>query len=90
MKANAEIGRAIGWGRGNEQALARIPSIDAEELVSKGFTALVAQRWFEHYLNEVRRNPNNPSAWGRALLMRHAQRLLEAYERDQALENTGT
>lgn len=64
------------WGRGNAEARDRIGSLTRDELEQAGVTRQMAQSWRDFYVNEVVRNPNNPSARGRAELMQHAIELL--------------
>ena len=65
------------WGTGEEAALLRIGTLSLVELQSMGMTREMAQRWAEFYANELRLNPSNGSAAGRARLMRYAADLFE-------------
>jgi hypothetical protein len=65
------------WGTGDAEALARIDSLTREELQQAGVTRDMALQWRDFYENELARNPNNPSAAGRAELMQAAARLLK-------------
>ncbi len=51
-------------------------TLTREELEEAGVTLAMAQEWRGFYLNEMRRNPDNPSAAGRADLMQRAAELL--------------
>jgi acyl dehydratase len=64
------------WGTGNEAARTRIASLTREELQRAGVTREMAEAWRDFYRNEMLRNPNNPSAPGRADLMQRAIELL--------------
>ena len=68
MGLNA-FGKFIGWGTGNDAARARMQTITAQELRQGGLTVDMAVQWRDFYINEVARNPGNPSAAGRAELM---------------------
>ena len=72
----AEFGKLLGWGNGNEMARARMENLTVEELEAIGLQAEQAANWAIAYESVVRLTPNNPSAAGRADLMRHAARLL--------------
>ena len=65
------------WGTGSESARERISTITHNELVRNGVTLDMAREWVKFYVNETLRNPNNPSAQGRAELMQHVVKLLE-------------
>ena len=64
------------WGSGYDTARARISTITKDWLVEKGVSVEIAQEWLKFYVNEALRNPNNPSAQGRAELMQHVVKLL--------------
>jgi hypothetical protein len=64
------------WGTGDAEALARIDSLTREELQQAGVTRDIALQWRNFYRSELVRNPDNPSAAGRAELMAAAARLL--------------
>ena len=66
------------WGTGDAAARARIQTLTRGELVAKGVTATMARAWRDFYLNEIARNPKNPSARGRVELMQRTLELLEA------------
>jgi len=68
------------WGTKDAAARERIKNLTRAELVAGGVTARMAREWAEFYENEVIRIPRNPSARGRAELMRHAQQLLESQD----------
>lgn len=68
--------RLMRWGTGHESARARIATLTREELERAGVTREMAEAWQDFYLNEAARNPANPSAAGRADLMRRAVELL--------------
>jgi RHS repeat-associated protein len=69
--------RLMRWGTGNSEARDRIGSVTREELQEAGVTHQMAREWRDFYVNEVLRNPNNPSARGRAELMHRAAELLQ-------------
>lgn len=74
----AEFGQTVmRWGRGSAAAIARIGEITRDELTSAGVTREMAQRWAAFYANEAARVADNPSAAGRAELMKHAADLLK-------------
>jgi hypothetical protein len=64
------------WGSGSEAARERIETLGRDWLVDKGVTREMAESWRDFYVNETERNPDNPSAHGRADLMEHAAELL--------------
>jgi hypothetical protein len=72
----AEFGQRMKWGRGSEQARQRISTLTIEELHEIGLTAEQATNWAIAYEAVARLMPQNPSAPGRAELLRHAARLL--------------
>jgi hypothetical protein len=73
----AEFGeRVMRWGRSSEQARQRIGSLTRAELEQAGVMRAMAAAWYDFYVNEAGRNPSNPSAAGRADLMRRAMELL--------------
>jgi hypothetical protein len=72
----AEFGQRMNWGRGTEQARQRISTLTIEELHEIGLTAEQAANWAIAYEGVARFMPQNPSASGRAELLRHAARLL--------------
>jgi hypothetical protein len=72
----AEFGTQIGWGSGNDAARARIATLTVGELRAIGLQAEHAENWAIAYEAVVRLTPNNPSALGRAELMRFAASLL--------------
>jgi hypothetical protein len=65
------------WGTGDAAARARIGSLTRAELGAAGVTRSMAEDWANFYRNELLRNPDNPSAAGRADLMDAAARLLQ-------------
>jgi hypothetical protein len=73
----ARFGAAIGWGRGNDAARQRITTLTREELDNISLTKEQAKAWAIAYEAVQHLVPGNPSAAGRAELMRHAARLLE-------------
>lgn len=74
----ADFGQKVmQWGRGSADALARIGNITRDELEDAGVTPEMAKKWADFYVNEVARKPNNPSAAGRAELMKHVTELLK-------------
>ncbi len=64
------------WGGGNVAARARMATLTAQELRAAGVTPEMADAWAEAYEAIARITPNNPSAAGRAELMRRAAQLL--------------
>jgi aspartyl/asparaginyl-tRNA synthetase len=73
--------RIMRWGTGNAAARARMATLTQEELDQAGVTLAMAREWRDFYLNEMRRNPNNPSAAGRADLMQRSVELLSGGQR---------
>jgi uncharacterized protein len=71
-----QLGEVMQWGRGSASALRRIPTLTVEDLRAAGITVEMANNWAAAYDAVVRLTPKNPSAAGRAALMRHAARLL--------------
>ena len=65
------------WGSGDSEALARANVLTSEELQSIQATWEICVLWAEFYENEALRRPRNPSARGRAALMRKAAELIE-------------
>lgn len=61
---------------GNADARARIATLTRSELEQGGVTLAMARDWRDFYRREMRRNPDNPSANGRADLMQRAVELL--------------
>jgi hypothetical protein len=72
----AEFGQRMQWGRGSKEARQRIGSLNIAELHDMGLTAEQAVNWAVAYDAVCRLMPQNPSAAGRAELLRHAARLL--------------
>ncbi len=68
--------RTMRWGTGDAAARERLATLTREELERAGVTLTSAREWRDFYVNEMRRNPNNPSAAGRADLMQRAVELL--------------
>ncbi len=68
--------RIMKWGTGDGAARARIATITVEELAMGGVTLDMAIEWRNFYRDEMRRNPTNPSAAGRADLLDHVVGLL--------------
>ena len=68
--------RIMRWGTGDAAARERIATLTRDELERAGVTLAMAQEWRDFYRRELRRNPNNPSAAGRADLMERAVELL--------------
>src|SRR5262249_49589294 len=73
-----QFGEQMQWGRGSASARQRIVTLTAEELRTAGISAEMASNWAIAYDAVARLTPKNPSAAGRADLMRHAARLLGA------------
>jgi len=71
-----QFGVALKWGSGSQSARDRIATLTTHELHRAGITADMAENWADAYDAVVRFTPDNPSAAGRADLMRHAARLL--------------
>jgi uncharacterized protein YjiS (DUF1127 family) len=72
----AEFGQRMNWGRGSDEARARIASLSIEELHDIGLSAEQATNWAIAYETVCRLMPLNPSAAGRAELFQYAARLL--------------
>lgn len=72
------FGAAVAWGRGNEDARKRAWTLTRQDLDKMGLTRVQAEAWAIAYEAVQQLAPRNPSAAGRAELMRHAARLLEA------------
>lgn len=72
----------IGSTKGSaiEEARDRMKTLTREELEKKGITKDMAEKWRDFYQQEAARNPNNPSATGRAELMQRAVDLLDGKE----------
>jgi hypothetical protein len=70
------FGEVMQWGRGNASARQRIGTLTAADIRDAGINIEMARNWAVAYDAVVRLTPNNPSAAGRADLMRHAARLL--------------
>ena len=70
--------RVMKWGRGNAEARARIGTITREEMMNAGVSHEIAESWRDFYVNEMGRNPANPSAAGRADLMQYVMDLLSS------------
>ena len=72
-----EFGQTVmRWGSGSQMARERKATITANEMSMAGMTAEMAENWAIAYEIVARLMPNNPSAHGRAELMRHAAKLL--------------
>lgn len=73
------------WGSGKEPALARKSTLTAAELRHAGMTLDCARMWLDFYVEYIERKEAegadlevlNPSALGRAELMRYACNLLQ-------------
>lgn len=76
----SDFGKTMGWGTGDEEARDRMKTLTREELEKKGITKDMAEKWRGFYQQEAARNPNNPSATGRAELMQRAVDLLDGKE----------
>ena len=72
----AEFGQRMKWGRGSDEAQQRIGSLTIGELNDIGLNADQATNWAIAYEAVGRLMPQNPSAAGRAALLRHAAQLL--------------
>jgi hypothetical protein len=72
----AEFGQRMKWGRGSGEARERIKSLSIDELKEIGLNSGQATNWAIAYEAVARLMPQNPSASGRAELLRHAARLL--------------
>jgi len=73
----SEFGERIGWGRGSEDAVERMKTLTVQELTEIGLTSEAATYWAVAYEAISRLMPRNPSATGRAALMRYAAKLLK-------------
>jgi hypothetical protein len=62
--------------RCSNAARARTSTLTREELERAGLTWEIAEAWRDFYHHEIRRDPQNPSAAGRAELMQRALELL--------------
>jgi hypothetical protein len=71
-----QFGELVQWGRGSASARARMATLTADELRRASITAEMAENWAAAYDAVVRLTPKNPSAAGRADLMRHTAQLL--------------
>lgn len=72
----AEFGQKMKWGRGSDEALQRISTLSVEDLHEIGLTIEQVINWAIAYEAVCCLMPQNPSATGRAALLRHAARLL--------------
>jgi hypothetical protein len=72
-----EFGNLMRWGTGHVAARSRITTLTRQELQHIGVTLEMARDWRDFYLRVSSDNPSNPSADGRADLMRYAVQLLE-------------
>jgi hypothetical protein len=70
------FGEVMQWGKGSASARTRMATLTVDELRRASITAEMADNWAVAYEAVVRLTPNNPSAAGRADLMRFAARLL--------------
>jgi len=68
------------WGRGDNEARARIQTLTREELEKSGVTKEMAKEWRDFYRQVKMQNTGNPSAAGRADLMQRAYQLLGGTE----------
>lgn len=66
---NPAFGKLVNWGGSSAAARAQIANISRESLQAAGVTREMAIEWAKFYANVAIRNPNNPSAAGRAELM---------------------
>jgi hypothetical protein len=74
----ATFGAAMKWGRGSDEARNRIAILTRQELAAIGLTDIQAKAWAIAYEAVQRLAPDNPSAVGRAELMRHAAKVLKS------------
>ncbi|HYW10028.1 MAG TPA: DUF4951 domain-containing protein [Longimicrobium sp.] len=74
---NAQFGHLLGWGRGSEAARGQISKLSASTLREAGVNRSMAQAWQKFYEYEAQAVRSNPSAPGRADLMRHVADLLK-------------
>jgi len=72
-----EFGKLMQWGTGHVAARSRISTLTRRELQGIGVTVEMARDWRDFYIRVLSSNPSNPSAAGRADLMRYAVQLLE-------------
>jgi hypothetical protein len=76
--STAFFGRHImKWGVGKRDAIARIATISAAELIRATVTCDILEQWRDFYLAEVSRIPRNATAKARADLMEHCLKLLQ-------------
>jgi len=76
-KSLREFGTTImRWGTGSAAARARLATLTRDELEQAGVTLEIAEAWRDFYQREMSLNPRNPSAAGRAELLRRAAELL--------------
>jgi hypothetical protein len=76
--SRSDFGRfGMRWGTGEEAALARIPELTREYLISIDLTLDMAREWVEFYELALEKDPRNFSARGRIPLMQHSVELLE-------------
>lgn len=73
-----KFGEDLGWGKGSVEPRLRIETITMEELqnIGTGVTKEIALGWYRFYEAEMMRNPDNPSAPGRADLMEYIWMIL--------------
>jgi RHS repeat-associated protein len=74
---NTQFGQLLGWGRGSEAARGQIGKLSASTLREAGVDRSMAQAWQRFYEYEAQAVRTNPSAPGRADLMRHVANLLK-------------
>jgi hypothetical protein len=72
----AELGQRMKWGRGSAEARQRISTLTTEDLREIGLSTEQATNWAIAYEAVCRLMPQNPSAPGRAELLRYAANLL--------------
>lgn len=77
FKNVSQFGKAIKWGLDTEMARAEISNITKGGMDAIGVTREIAAEWAVFYVNEMTRNPGNPSAQGRAELMMAIMNLFE-------------
>jgi hypothetical protein len=76
--SRSDFGRfGMQWGSGEEAALARIPELTREYLVSIDLTLDMAREWVVFYERAMVKDPRNFSARGRIPLMQRSVELLE-------------
>ncbi len=71
-----QLGKLMKWGTGNDAARRGKMGLSLSELLADGMTPEIAEAWRVFYSEVAARNPDNPSAEGRAELMERVLDLL--------------